>query len=514
MELIDHLMLGFSVALTAQNLLYAFIGCVIGTLIGVLPGLGPVATIAMLLPLTYGLPPTPALIMLASIYYGAQYGGSITSILLKLPGESSTAVTVIDGYAMARQGRAGPALSAAAIGSFIAGSFGVLLIAALATPLTAIAFQFGPTEYFSLMLLGLIGSVVLSPDALGKSLATMIVGILFSMVGMDVSSGAIRFSLGIPYLADGIEFTALVMGLFGIGEIVYNLEEQKKTATRTYPEPIKNLLPSRTEMKRMTPSILRGTALGSILGVLPGAGATMASFAGYMLEKKVSRHRDEMGHGAIEGVAAPESANNAAAQTNFIPLLTLGIPGSATMALLLGAMIIQNIQPGPQVINQHPDVFWGLIASMWIGNLMLVVLNLPLVSVWVRLLKIPYRFLFPAILVFCSIGAYSVQSSVFDILLLAFFGAMGYLFIKLQISPIPLLLGFVLGPLLEENFRRAMMMARGDFTVFVRHPLSLVLLILCALILLLTVWANFRKKRFVVLEEEGQGTASLIQPSL
>ncbi|MDR2636944.1 MAG: tripartite tricarboxylate transporter permease [Zoogloeaceae bacterium] len=492
MEFVDNLSLGFSVALTGQNLLYAFIGCVVGTLIGVLPGLGPVATIAMLLPLTYELPPAAALIMLASIYYGAQYGGSITSILLKLPGESSTAITVIDGHAMARQGRAGPALSAAAIGSFIAGSFGVLLIAILAAPLTRLAFQFGPAEYFSLMLLGLIGSIVLSPDALGKSLATMVFGILLSMIGTDVSSGAIRFSLGLPWLVDGIEFTALVMGLFGIGEIIFNLETQKKSATPTRPEPIRNLLPTRTDIRRMVPSILRGTALGSLLGVLPGAGATMASFAGYMVEKKVSRYRSEMGEGAIEGVAAPESANNAAAQTNFIPLLTLGIPGSATMALLLGAMIIQNIQPGPQVIRQHPDIFWGLVASMWIGNLMLVILNLPLVSVWVRLLKIPYRFLFPAILVFCSIGAYSVQSSVFDIFLLAVFGVLGYLFIKLDVSPIPLLLGFVLGPLLEENFRRAMMMARGDFTVFVRQPLSLALLLLCAALLAATLWKNLR----------------------
>ena len=494
MEFIDHLALGFSVALSGENLCYALIGCVIGTLIGVLPGLGPVPSIAMLLPLTYSLPPTAALIMLASIYYGAQYGGSITSILLKLPGESSTAITMLDGYAMAQQGRAGPALSAAAIGSFTAGSFGVLLIAALATPLTRVAFQFGPAEYFSLMLLGLIGSVVLSPDALGESLMMMVLGVLLSMVGTDVSSGAIRFSLGLPWLMDGVEFTALVMGLFCISEIIVNLEAQKKSATPSRPEPIKNLLPSRTELKRMLPSICRGTALGSVLGVLPGAGATMASFAAYMVEKKTSRHRAEMGSGAIEGVAAPESANNAAAQTNFIPLLTLGIPGSATMALLLGAMVIQNIQPGPQVIVKHPDIFWGLIASMWIGNLMLIVLNLPMVFVWVRLLRIPYRFLFPAILVFCSIGAYSVQSSVFDILLLAFFGVLGYLFIKLSLSPVPLLLGFVLGPLLEEHFRRAMMMAQGDFCVFVRHPLSLALLSLCVLLLVATLWINLRKK--------------------
>ncbi|MBP9940156.1 MAG: tripartite tricarboxylate transporter permease, partial [Comamonas sp.] len=371
MELLNNLQLGFSTALSWHNLLYAFGGCLVGTLIGILPGLGPVATIAMLLPVTYNLPPVSALIMLAGIYYGAQYGGSTTAILLKLPGESSSAVTVIDGHAMARQGRAGPALTAAAIGSFVAGSFGVLLTAALAAPLSEIAFRFGPAEYFSLMLLGLVGSVALSPDSIDKSLGLMILGLLLSLAGVDVNSGALRFTGEIPEMMDGIEFTALAMGVFGVAEIAYNLEQQATDRTAGTVAPVSGLRPTAQDVRRMVPSILRGTAIGSVLGILPGAGVTIAAFAGYTIEKKLSRNAHEMGHGAIEGVAAPESANNAAAQTNFIPLLTLGVPGSAVMALMVGAMMIHNIQPGPEVATRHPDVFWGLIASMWIGNLML-----------------------------------------------------------------------------------------------------------------------------------------------
>ena len=495
MELIDNLALGMSVALTWQNLLYAFTGCLVGTLIGILPGLGPVATIAMLLPITYGLPPAAALIMLASIYYGAQYGGSTTAILLKLPGESSSAVTIIDGHTMARQGRAGPALSAAAIGSFIAGSIGVLLVAALAVPLTEVAFKFGPAEYFSLMLLGLVGSVALSPDSIDKSLGLVVLGLLLSLIGTDVSSGAIRFTGDIPDLADGIEFTALAMGVFGVAEIVANLGERQGAQGGAGLAPVLRLMPSRSEWRRMAPAIGRGTLIGAILGILPGAGVTIASFAGYTIEKKLSRHRGEMGHGAIEGVAAPESANNAAAQTNFIPLLTLGIPGSAVMALLLGAMVIQNIQPGPQVISHHPQIFWGLIASMWIGNLMLVVLNLPLIGIWVRLLRIPYRYLYPAILVFCAVGAYSVRASAFDVLLLAGFGVLGYALLKLHTSPVPLLLGFVLGPMLEASFRRTMMISQGDFGVFFERPLSLSLLLAAAALVLLALLPGASRRR-------------------
>jgi len=504
MDLFDNLALGFATAMSWQSLGYALLGCLVGTLIGVLPGLGPVATIAMLLPLTYQLDPTSALIMLASIYYGAQYGGSTTAILLKLPGESSSAVTVIDGHAMALQGRAGPALSAAAIGSLIAGSFGVLLVACLAVPLTAVAFSFGPPEYFSLMLLGLVGSIALSSDAIDKSLGLMVIGVLLSLVGTDVNSGAVRFSGEVFALRDGIEFTALAMGIFGIAEIAVNLEQQRRgDAGAGTIAHVGRMLPTRDDARRMMPAIARGTAIGAVLGILPGAGVTIASFAAYTAEKKLSRYSHELGTGAIEGVAGPESANNAAAQTNFISLLTLGIPGSAVMALMLGAMVIQNIQPGPQVITSHPQVFWGLIVSMWIGNLMLVVLNLPLIGLWIRLLSIPYRFLFPAILVFCAVGAYTVRASVFDIYLLAAFGVVGYGLIKLAVSPVPLLLGFVLGPMIESSFRRAMMVSRGDYSVFFTRPLSAALLAGALVLILAAVGSTWGKQRRIVLAEQG-----------
>ncbi|MFG1478776.1 tripartite tricarboxylate transporter permease [Xanthobacter sp. V4C-4] len=495
MDLIDNLALGFATALTLQNLMYAVVGCLTGTLIGVLPGLGPLATIAMLLPFTYSLAPTGALILLASIYYGAQYGGSTTAILLKIPGESSSIVTTVDGYAMARKGRAGPALAAAAIGSFVAGSFGVLVLAGLAQPLTKVAFLFGPAEYFSLMLLGLVGSITLSSDAIDKSLGLMVLGLALSTVGMDVNSGTIRFTEDIPELMDGIELTALAMGVFGLAEIVTNLEERRRQQAPGGVAAVGRLLPSRADVRRMTPSILRGTLVGSVLGILPGAGVTLASFAGYAVEKKFSRHAGEMGQGAIEGVAGPESANNAAAQTNFISLLTLGIPGSAVMALMLGAMVIQNIQPGPRVITSHPEVFWGLVVSMWIGNLMLVVLNLPLVGIWVRLLRIPYHLLFPAILVFCAVGAYAVRNSVLDVYLLAGFGVLGYALFKLAISPVPLLMGLVLGPMLEASFRRAMTVSRGSFATFVDRPLSLALLAATVLLIAAGVAGAARQRR-------------------
>ncbi len=494
MELFDHLALGFSAALSWQNLGYALVGCLVGTLIGILPGLGPLATIAMLLPVTYSLPPMGSLILLASIYYGAQYGGSTTAILLKLPGESSSAVTVLDGHAMARSGRAGPALATAAIGSFVAGTFGVLVLAALATPLTELAFRFGPAEYFSLMLLGLVGSLALSSDSIDKSLGLMVLGLLLSLVGTDVNSGAVRFAGGLPELMDGIELTALAMGVFGVAEVALDMERRRKAALPVELPSIEGLLPTREDFRRMWPSIVRGSLLGAVLGVLPGAGVTMASFAGYALEKKVSRHAREMGHGAIEGVAGPESANNAAAQTNFISLLTLGIPGSAVMALMLGAMVIQNIQPGPQVISKHPDVFWGLVVSMWIGNGMLVVLNLPLVGLWVRLLRVPYRLLYPAILVFCAVGAYAVRSSVFDVGLLAAFGVLGYALAKLSVSPVPLLMGLVLGPMLEASFRRTLMVSRGDFGAFFTRPLSLTLLLLAAALVITAVLPVWRRR--------------------
>jgi len=502
MEFLENIALGFSVALSWQNVGYALLGCLIGTFVGMLPGLGPISAVAMLLPLTYSLPPAGALILLASIYYGAQYGGSTTAILLKLPGESSSAVTMIDGHQMALKGRGGVALATAAIGSFIAGSIGVLLLAALAEPLTSIAFLFGPAEYFSLMLLGLVGAIALSSDTIDKSLGLVVLGLLLSLLGTDVNSGEYRFTGNIPDLYDGIELTALAMGVFGVAEIAVNLEQYNRQKNRNAAlAPITQLLPSRADMRRMAPAIARGTAVGALLGALPGAGVTMASFVGYAVEKRVSRHRDEMGNGAIEGVAGPESANNAAAQTNFLTLLTLGIPGSAIMALLLGAMIIQNIQPGPQVISNHPDIFWGLIASMWIGNLMLVVLNLPLVGVWVNMLRVPYRILFPVILVFCSVGAFAARSSVFDIYLLGGFGVLGYVLIKLQVSPVPLLMGMVLGPMLENSFRRAVMVSQGDLSVIYTRPLSLTFLIMTAVLIIMAAAPKIARTRQVVLAE-------------
>ena len=493
MDLLSNLSLGFETAFTLQNLVYCFIGCVLGTLIGVLPGLGPIATIAMLLPATYALPPIAALIMLAGIYYGAQYGGSTTAILINIPGESSSVVTAIDGYQMARNGRAGVALFTAGMGSFFAGCVATLVLAAFAAPLSELAFKFGPAEYFSLMVLGLIGAVVLASGSLIKAIAMIVLGLLLGLVGTDVNSGTARYSFDIPQLTDGLGFVAVAMGMFGFAEIMGNLEQKEER--ETFLKKVTNLWPTKTDFKRMIAPILRGTLLGSVLGILPGGGAALASFGAYSLEKKVSKYSAEFGKGAIEGVAAPESANNAAAQTSFIPLLTLGIPPNAVMALMVGAMTIHNIQPGPQVMTSNPALFWGLIASMWIGNLMLIILNLPMIGVWVKLLTIPYRHLYPAILVFCCIGVYSVNNTTFDIYLTAGFGIIGYLFNKLQCEAPPLLLGFVLGPMMEENFRRALLLSRGDFTVFVTRPLSASLLFLALILVALVSVPAFKKTR-------------------
>ncbi len=493
MDLLSNLSLGFETAFTLQNLAYCFIGCVLGTLIGVLPGLGPIATIAMLLPATYALPPIAALIMLAGIYYGAQYGGSTTAILINIPGESSSVVTAIDGYQMARNGRAGVALFTAGMGSFFAGCVATLVLAAFAAPLSELAFKFGPAEYFSLMVLGLIGAVVLASGSLIKAIAMIVLGLLLGLVGTDVNSGTARYSFDIPQLTDGLGFVAVAMGVFGFAEIMLNLEQKEKR--ETFLKKVTNLWPSKADFKRMIAPILRGTLLGSVLGILPGGGAALASFGAYSLEKKVSKYSAEFGKGAIEGVAAPESANNAAAQTSFIPLLTLGIPPNAVMALMVGAMTIHNIQPGPQVMTSNPALFWGLIASMWIGNLMLIILNLPMIGVWVKLLTIPYRHLYPAILVFCCIGVYSVNNTTFDIYLTAGFGIIGYLFNKLECEAPPLLLGFVLGPMMEENFRRALLLSRGDFTVFVTRPLSASLLFVALILVALVSVPAFKKTR-------------------
>ena len=467
---------------------------------GVLPGLGPIATIAMLLPATYALPPIAALIMLAGIYYGAQYGGSTTAILVNIPGESSSVVTAIDGYQMARRGRAGVALFTAGFGSFFAGCVATLVLAAFAAPLSEIAFKFGPAEYFSLMVLGLIGAVVLASGSLVKAIAMIVLGLLLGLIGTDVNSGTARYSFDIPELTDGIGFVSVAMGVFGFAEIMSNLEQKEKR--ETFLDKVTSLWPSKEDFKRMMPSILRGTSIGSILGVLPGGGAALAAFAAYSLEKKTSKHSAEFGKGAIEGVAGPESANNAASQTSFIPLLTLGIPPNAVMALMVGAMTIHNIQPGPQVMSSNPALFWGLIASMWIGNFMLIILNLPLIGVWVKMLTIPYKHLYPAILVFCCIGVYTVNNTNFDIFITAAFGVIGYLFVKLGCEAPPLLLGFVLGPMMEENFRRALLLARGDFTVFVTRPLSLGLLIAAAALVVIVTLPAVKKTREEAFVEE------------
>jgi len=496
MELLSNLALGFGVAFTPINLIYAFIGCILGTLIGVLPGIGPVATIAMLLPATYALPPVSALIMLAGIYYGAQYGGSTTAILVNLPGESSSVVTCIDGYQMARQGRAGPALAAAGLGSFFAGCVGTLILAAFAPVLTELAFKFGPAEYFSLMIMGLIGAVVLASGSLLKAIAMVVLGLLLGLVGTDVNSGLARYSFDIPELTDGIGFVAIAMGVFGYGEIISNLS-QPDDEREVFTAKVQGLFPTKQDFKDMAPAVLRGTALGSVLGVLPGGGALLAAFAAYTLEKKIKMKPGEVafGKGNIRGVASPESANNAGAQTSFIPLLTLGIPPNAVMALMVGAMTIHNIQPGPQVMTSNPQLFWGLIASMWIGNLMLVILNLPLIGMWIKLLTVPYRYLFPAIVLFCAIGVYSTNNNTFDIWLVGAFGVIGYLFAKIGCEPAPLLLGFILGPMMEENLRRALLLSRGDWLVFVTRPLSAGLLVAALALLTIVLLPAVKSKR-------------------
>jgi putative tricarboxylic transport membrane protein len=499
-QFLHNLALGFGVALQWVNLLYCLIGVLLGTLIGVLPGIGPTATIAMLLPVTFGLSPITAMIMLAGIYYGAQYGGSTTSILVNIPGEASSVVTCLDGYQMARQGRAGPALATAAIGSFFAGCVSTVAVAMFAPPLAGIALKFGPAEYFALMVFGLVAATVLAHGSLLKAIAMVLLGLLLGLVGTDVSSGMMRFTFGIYELADGIGFVGLAMGLFGIAEIISNLE--LKGSREVFTENVGRLMPSREDFRRMWKPILRGTAFGSALGVLPGGGALLASFASYALEKKFSGHGDEFGTGAIEGVAGPESANNAGAQTSFIPLLTLGIPSNVVMALMIGALMIQGIIPGPRVMTEKPELFWGLITSMWIGNLMLVILNLPLIGIWIKLLAVPYRILYPSILVFMAIGVFSLSNSPFDVLLMALFGILGVVFVKLECEPAPLILGFILGPMMEENLRRALLLAHGDPTVLVTKPISAGFLIAAVILLGIVLAPAIRKKREEVFVED------------
>ena len=493
-QLLGNLATGFSVALTPANVGFALIGALVGTLIGVLPGIGPIATIAMLLPLTFHLEPVSGLIMLAGIFYGAQYGGSTSAILVNLPGETSSVVTCIDGHQMARKGRAGAALAVAALASFLAGTVSTGIIAMLAPPLARVGQSFGAPEYFALMVLGLIAAVVLAHGSVVKAIAMIVLGLLLGLVGTDGQTAAQRFTFDLTKLSDGIDFAVLAIGVFGVGEIIANLTRGGENRS-LLAQGITRLMPTREEFRRAWPAAVRGTALGALLGVLPGGGATLSSFAAYVLEKKVARDPSRFGHGAIEGVAGPEAANNAGAQTSFIPMLTLGLPGNAVMALMIGAMMIHGIQPGPQVMTERPSLFWGMVASMWIGNLMLLVINLPLIGIWVQLLKVPYRFLYLAVLLFCAIGVYTISNSAFALILAALFGVFGYIFVRLDCEPAPMILGFVLGPLMEDNLRRAMRISGGDPMIFVNRPIAFGLLIAAAILLVIVALPSIRSGR-------------------
>ncbi len=499
MDIIGNLLIGFGTALSPANLVYCFVGVLLGTLIGVLPGIGPVSAIAMLLPATYALPPVASLIMLAGIYYGAQYGGSTTAILINLPGESASVVTTLDGHQMARQGRAGVALATAALASFFAGTIATLILALFAPPLAQLALKFNSHEYFALMVLGLVGSIVLASGSLLKGVGMVFLGLLLGCVGTDVETAKERFTFGIPELSDGFGFVILAMGIFGLGEVIKNLEDQRNKDVVA--KRIAGLLPTRDDIRRIIGPSIRGTALGSVLGVLPGGGAVLASFAAYSLESKISKPPEGFGNGAIEGVAAPEAANNAGAQTSFIPMLTLGIPSNPVMALMIGAMLIQGIQPGPLVLQQQPNLFWGIVASMWIGNVMLLVLNLPLVGMWARMITAPYHLLYPAILVFSAIGVFTIAGKEVDVYFLALFGVLGYVFAKLDCEPAPLLLAFILGPMMEENFRRAMQLTQGDPSSFLTRPISGTLLAIAALGLLVALSPAMRAKREEAFDE-------------
>ncbi len=500
MDIFANLLLGLQTAASAINLLYCLVGVVLGTAIGVLPGLGPVATIAMLLPVTFGLPPVSALIMLAGIFYGAQYGGSTTAILVNLPGESSSVVTALDGYQMAKQGKAGKALATAALASFFAGTVTTLLIALFSPPLAEVALKFGPAEYFSLMVLGLVASIVLAHGSLLHALGMVVFGLLLGLVGTDVNSGTMRYSFGLPELADGINFVVVAMGVFGLGEIISNLETEKDRDLMV--KKVTGLMLTKQDFKDIAAPVLRGTALGSILGILPGGGAMLSSFSAYALEKKVSKNSANFGKGAIQGVAAPEAANNAGAQASFIPMLTLGIPSNPVMALMIGAMIIQGIQPGPSVMVEQPALFWGLVVSMWIGNLFLVVLNLPLIGLWVKMVSVPYHLLFPAIIVFCAIGVFSLSNTAVDVYFMALFGFLGYIFRKLECEPAPMLLGFILGPMMEEFLRRALLLSKGSPAVLVTRPISATMLVLATIALISVLLPAWRKKREEAFQED------------
>jgi putative tricarboxylic transport membrane protein len=494
MEILHNLAFGFSHALTMQNLMFCAIGCTVGTLVGLLPGLGPLATISLLLPLTFSIPTGGALIMLAGIYYGAQYGDSVSAITMKIP-HASSIVACIDGYQMTLQGRTGLALFTAGVSSFIGGTVAIIVLAALAPALGEVALLFGPADYTALMLFGFVCVSFVTTGSLLDGLAMCMVGVLLGQIGTDVNSGTARYTLGLPFLLDGVSLVSVALGCFGIAEITKNLDskEERSPFSGTI-----HLIPTWAEFKRIIPSALRGSAVGSFLGILPGGGPTIAQFAAYAIDRKISKHRDEIGHGAIEGVAGQAAADEAAARTSFIPLMSIGIPENAVMALMMGAFIIKGIQPGPNMIASHPDLFWGLVASMWIGNVFLLVLNVPLVRYLLSVFKIPYAVLFPAILFFCCVGTYSINNSLEDVYVTTSFGLLGYVFLRLALDPAPLMLGFILGPMLEENFRRSLLLSRGSFKIFVTRPIAGTLMALIALFVLWQMWAfvrDIRKKR-------------------
>lgn len=493
MDLLNYILLGFHSALQPINLFYCFLGVLLGTLIGVLPGIGPVATISILLPITFKIPPISAIIMLAGIYYGAQYGGSTTSILLNIPGEATTVITCLDGYQMAKQGRAGPALGVAAIGSFIAGTISLLGLTFLALPFSEIAVRFGPPEYFSLMILALLILAYLAHGSMLKAVIMALFGLILTYVGTDNITGSQRFTFGYVELSDGFDLVPLVMGLFGISEVLLNVEQT--LSQEVLKTQIKNLLPTRQDWAKAKGAIFRGTAIGFFLGILPGAGPVISSFVSYTVEKKLSPYPERFGTGVIEGVAGPESANNASAQGAFIPLLTLGVPPNVTMAILFGALMIHGLAPGPLLMKDHPDFFWGVVTSMYLGNIMLVFLNLPLIPLWVRVLKVPYPILFPLIVLFCLVGAYSLNNSASDILVMTGFGILGYLMKKLKYEGAPLVMAFVLGPMLELNLRRSLIVSDGSFTIFFTRPLSAVILVSALLILSFSFLPKLRRKK-------------------
>ena len=493
MDTLNQLIMGFSVALQPLNLFYCFMGCLIGTLVGVLPGLGPTAALSLILPVTFHLTPVSAIIMLSGIYYGSQYGGSTTSILVNIPGEASSVVTCLDGYQMARQGRAGPALGISAFGSFIAGTLGIIGLMTMAPRLADIALAFGPPEYFSLMCLGMVILTFLSSTSMVRALMMACFGVIVGMIGMDPVSGSTRLTFGIIELMDGVGLIPVVMGLFGISEMLLNIE--KRIDREIFKTRVKGLLPTVKDWIQAKGAILRGTLIGFFLGILPGGGAVLSSFVAYAVEKRVSRYPEKFGTGVIEGVAAPESANNSAAQSAFIPLLTLGIPSNSVMAMLLGALIIHNVTPGPLLLTQHPQVFWGVIASMYIGNLTLLLLNLPLIGIWVQLLRVPYAILLPVIILFCLIGAYTIANSIVDVLLMLAFGMLGYLMKKLKYDAAPFVLAFVLGPMLEYSLKQSLIVSKGSFHLFFTRPISATCLVLALLLLVIPLLPKVGKKR-------------------